>query len=210
MPAFPPNISHTVVYTILDLLLPLFLRYAGTRNEAGLVVLDLLIEQKPQTNEELGLIGEVIGFRYKALGLIRDSEHPDLPIATVLQLTKTANALRRNEAAAQRKLDALRRARLAEQEAAPAAEADPPPPEPVQPPQAGDPAGAPPAAAAAAPARTTGIHARLQTMVGQLTNPGDPAHAADISDGFAALRHDLLGATPHASNSIARPTLQPH
>ncbi|MFO1024674.1 MAG: hypothetical protein U1E70_05770 [Acetobacteraceae bacterium] len=207
MPAFPPNISHTVVYTILDLLLPLFLRYAGTRNEAGLVVLDLLIEQKPQTNEELGLIGEVIGFRYKALGLIRDSEHPDLPIATVLQLTKTANALRRNEAAAQRKLDALRRARLAEQEAAPAAEADPPAPEPVQPPQAAAFA-APPPVAAAPPAAAPSLDGCLQHMVHDGTDDAAHPEGANVNDLLAALRHDMISAAPPGLNGSSRP--QPH
>ncbi|MBS0640761.1 MAG: hypothetical protein JSS43_12855 [Proteobacteria bacterium] len=208
MSVFPANISDTVVCTILDLLLPLFLRYAGTREDACLVVFDLLIEQKPQTNEELGLIAEIIGFRYKALGLIRDSEHPDVPLATVLQLTKTANALRRNEAAAQRKLDALRRSRLAEQSTVQAVEAEPPQAEPVQPAQS-VPAEAPPSAAATPP-RTTGIHTRLQTMVDELTDPGDPAHTADISNDLAALRHDLLGTAPHALNGTASPPHQPY
>ncbi|MBS0642195.1 MAG: hypothetical protein JSS43_20200, partial [Proteobacteria bacterium] len=131
MSAFPPNISPVVICTVLDVLLPLFLRYAGTREAASHVVMDLLIEQAPQTNEELGLAAEIISFRYKALGLIRDSEHPDTPLAAVLQLSKTASALRRNEAAAQRKLDALRRARLAPAPAAPEAQAEPSQPSPA-------------------------------------------------------------------------------
>ncbi|MBS0639655.1 MAG: hypothetical protein JSS43_07270 [Proteobacteria bacterium] len=207
MSAFPANISDTVVCTILDLLLPLFLRYAGTRENACRVVLDLLTEQKPQTNEELGLIAEIIGFRYKALGLIRNSEHPDIPLGAVLQLTKTANALRRNEAAAQRKLDALRRARHAEQEAAPAAEADPPAPEPVQPPQAAAFAGPPPVAAAP-PAAAPSLDGFLQHMVHDGTDDAAHPEGANVNDLLAALRHDMISAAPPGLNGSSRP--QPH
>ncbi|MBS0640503.1 MAG: hypothetical protein JSS43_11565, partial [Proteobacteria bacterium] len=156
---------------------------------------------------ELGLIAEIIGFRYKALGLIRDSEHPDLPIGAVLQLMKTANALRRNEAAAQRKLDALRRARLAEQATAPAAEAEPPPPpppEPVQPPQATAPAEAP-QAAAATPDQSAGIHAFLQHSVHGQIESDDPAQEAEVDDLFLALRHDIISAAPRALNGTGSP-----
>ncbi|MBS0643415.1 MAG: hypothetical protein U1E70_06935 [Acetobacteraceae bacterium] len=186
MSAFPPAISPAVFYTILDLLLPLFLRYAGTREEAADVVMNLLIEQAPQTNEELGLAAEIIGFRYKALGLIRDSEDPDIPLAVGLQLSKTASALRRNEGAAQRKLDALRRARLAADKAASAAVADTSPADPAPPRQRAAPTETPPPPAAPArPARDARIDAFLQHLTEDPAAAGLPPIEA-LADGLAA------------------------
>src|SRR3954468_16615917 len=123
--SIPAHISRVVLDTVLDLLFPLLLTAAGNEARARLAVIRMLGEYHPDTAEELGLAGEIIAFRLKGLGALRDSSRPGPLYASKLDLMKVANTLRRSESAAQRKLDALQRARRAaakQAEAVPAME----------------------------------------------------------------------------------------
>ncbi len=119
MSPLPAAFSRTVLDAVLDLLIPLLLTAAGgdiamARDAA----LELLDDYRPATREELGLAAEIVSFRFKALGALRDSSLPGTSNGAMLDLLKTASALRRNESTAQRKLDALQRARRKEAEQA--------------------------------------------------------------------------------------------
>jgi hypothetical protein len=110
--SIPIHISRVVVNVVLDVLFPLLLIAAGGSHEAARqAAMDMLAEYHPNSAEELGLAGEIIAFRLNALGALRDSSVPGAPLAAMLALLKIAATLRRNETAAQRKLDALQRAR---------------------------------------------------------------------------------------------------
>ena len=102
--------SRTIVETVLDMLVPLLMKGAGgdlsaARDEA----LAMLADYRPQTREELRLVTEIICFGLQALAALREATLPGTPNLVMLDLLKIANVLRRNEATAQRKLDALRR-----------------------------------------------------------------------------------------------------
>ena len=110
----PTHIPRTAIALVLDLLFPLLLTAAGgSQKDAYQAAIDLLADYQPDTAEELGLAAEVIAFRLSALRAARAAAAPDTAESATLTLLKTANALRRSEAAAQRKLDALQRPRRA-------------------------------------------------------------------------------------------------
>src|SRR4051795_13378457 len=110
--SLPTHISRVAINAVLDLLFPLLLTAAGGSQEAATqAALDLLAEYHPNSAEELGLAAEIIAFRYKLLGCLRASTRPGLSPGEVRDLDKMATALRRSESGAQRKLDALQRAR---------------------------------------------------------------------------------------------------
>ena len=156
MPCLTALFPITIIDGVLDLLLPLLLGVAGNSEPlARTLAWKYLENYDPTTCEELFLAAEVISFRHKALAMLHDAALADTP-DSALALTRTANTLRRNEAAAQRKLDALQRARRKAQEAAATAAADelavtPPQPESDPEPPAVTPAAAAGAATPAAP-----------------------------------------------------------
>jgi hypothetical protein len=122
--------SRTILQAVLDLLVPLLLTAAeGNLSDAIEEVLAMLDDFHPATREELFLASEVISFRLNGLGTLRDASAPETPPALAQNLLKLGNALRRSEAAAQRKLDSLQRARRKAQAAEAPAEADAPHPD---------------------------------------------------------------------------------
>ncbi len=102
--------SKTVLYTILEFLIPLLLPRAIDRDDACHAALELLSDHHPATREEVRLAAEIIGFSMQALSALRDAAEPGIPISRVMRLRSSACALRRSEHAAQRQLDALQRA----------------------------------------------------------------------------------------------------
>jgi hypothetical protein len=105
--------SKTVLYTILEFLIPLLLPRALDRDDACHAALELLSDHHPATREEVRLAAEIIAFGMQALSALRDATAPGIPISRVMRLRSSACALRRSEHAAQRQLDALQRAHQA-------------------------------------------------------------------------------------------------
>jgi hypothetical protein len=99
---------------VVEMLAPLLMRAIQDKDAALQTALAMLADYRPVTQEELGLAAEVIAFRLQALGALSDSARPENEGRTKLDLLKAASALRRNETSAQRKLDALQKARRAE------------------------------------------------------------------------------------------------
>lgn len=82
----------------------------------------LLADYGAETEEELRLAADIIGFGFHALDALGQAMAPDLPLKDVLSLRGSAVNLNRQSHRSQRKLDQLRRDRLA---AVPKAEAAP-------------------------------------------------------------------------------------
>src|SRR5690349_17045704 len=113
MSELPAHICRVAIDAVLDLLFPLLLTIAGSREAAIKVAREMLAEYCPESAEELGLAAEIIAFRHKALAAMRDATRAEAAGAPALPLLRVANGLRRSQASAQRKLDALQRARRA-------------------------------------------------------------------------------------------------
>src|SRR4051812_18493287 len=114
MSYLPDHIPAIVVNAVMDLLFPLLMTAArGNAADARQAALEMVAEHRPATREEYRLAGEIIAFSFQALYALRAASMPGIPNGAHLKLLNTANGLRRTEAAAQRKLDALQRARLA-------------------------------------------------------------------------------------------------
>jgi hypothetical protein len=110
MSAILATFSRTAIETFLDMLVPLLLKGAGNdMNAAREEALAMIGDYRPQTREELRLVSEILCFGLQALGALRQATLPGTAPAMMLELLKVGNVLRRNEATAQRKLDALRR-----------------------------------------------------------------------------------------------------
>ncbi|MFO1026991.1 MAG: hypothetical protein U1E70_17600 [Acetobacteraceae bacterium] len=151
--SLPSQICRVAAGTILDFLFPLFLATAGSKEAACDAALKMLTEYHPATAEELGLAGEIIAFRFAAFAVLRDATRAEAAGKPSLPLRRAAGGLRRSEASAQRKLDALQRTRRLPAKipaALPAAAPTPPaPPQPVPPQPAAQAADMPPAPAPA-------------------------------------------------------------
>jgi hypothetical protein len=181
--ALPSHLARITVDRIIDFIVPLLLTTAGSDVEAARqAALQMLVEFAPQTAEELGLAAEVIAFRFEALDMLRESSVPGTSKATVIEMLKVANTLRRSEAGAQRKLDALQRPRRAATKNEPAharaTAAALPPSAPKPPAQTPSPARTP---ALQTPTAKTpmGQTPPLDTMIAQaVAAQSKPAHAA--------------------------------
>jgi hypothetical protein len=106
------NINPAVAYKIIGLLTPLFLCSAGTdvltaRHAAS----QMLAAYNVQTEEELRLAAEIIGFGFGALDALSRSTAHGLSISAILRLRGSANAQHRSANQCQRTLEKLRKER---------------------------------------------------------------------------------------------------
>jgi hypothetical protein len=122
----PSNvIPRALVNTVLAPLVPLLLPGAlGNQQEAHDAALELLMEYRPQSREELRLPGEVVGFGLQVLDPVREAARPGTPSNVALRLRASASGMRRSEQATKRELDVLQHTH---REAAAAARNAPPP-----------------------------------------------------------------------------------
>src|SRR4051812_15299013 len=186
MQTAPGVIPATIVNAVLDLLFPLLIAPAkGNAAVARQAALEAIAEYGPATREEYRLAGEIIAFSLQALSALRAAALPGTPNGAYLRLLNTANGLRRNEAAAQRKFDALKRARLGPVEKAPK-RFDAPHAETMPAPEAAQPMTGPRQAKAAAALPTPG--------------PQPPPQA----EGPTAAQRALAHVTPVAKASVAK------
>jgi hypothetical protein len=120
-------ITPAVLDKVLGTLALLFLASTGgDLTAARHAASRLLACHDVETEEELRLAADIVSFGFHALDALGQSMAPDLPLKEVIRLRGSACSLNRQSHSSQRKLDQLRRDRLA------AAQAEEP--EPVEPP----------------------------------------------------------------------------
>jgi hypothetical protein len=116
--SFPASLSATITPAVLDKILGslalLFLASAGgdlaaARHAAACLLADYQVE----TEEELRLAADIVSFGFHALDALGQAMTPDLPLKEILALRSSAVSLNRQSHRSQRKLDQLRRERLA-------------------------------------------------------------------------------------------------
>jgi hypothetical protein len=128
----PATIPQVIVDTILNPLALLFFAAAGNLTAARHAADQMLAAYNVQSEDELILAAEIIGFRLHALDALSQAADPDMSLNHVLRLRGSAVSLSREAHKSQRKLDQLQRARTKPQPA----EAAPEPPKPEIQPQA--------------------------------------------------------------------------
>ena len=104
--------SAAILDPILGRLALLFLSgaagdLAAARNAAA----QMLAAYHPQTEDELRLAAEIVGFSFHALEALGQAAGPDMPLTRVLRLRGSAVSLSRESHKAQRRLDHLQKAR---------------------------------------------------------------------------------------------------
>jgi hypothetical protein len=122
--SLPTTISKIVQDTILNPLALLFFATAGDLTAARHAAEQMLAAYNIQSEDELILAAEIIGFRLHALDALGQAADPELPLNKTLRLRGSAVSLSREAHKSQRKLDQLQRARTKPQPA----EAAPEPP----------------------------------------------------------------------------------
>ncbi|MEA2773701.1 MAG: hypothetical protein QOD93_6663 [Acetobacteraceae bacterium] len=110
----PTAITPAILDTILGHLAPHFLASANgdlpaARHASG----HMLAAYNAETEEELRLAAEIVSFSFHALEALSEAAGPDLSFNKKLRLRGSAVSLSRESHKSQRKLDQLRRARLA-------------------------------------------------------------------------------------------------
>jgi len=169
----PASVVNLVIGFLLPLLLP---TVGGDREAARLLALDLLASYNPQGPRELNLAGEAIAHSLKAFAMLVRSAESDIAAETLENSLKWACSLSRSSHQAQRRLEALQRARHQALKAGAKARAAATvlatnagaPPEPIaSPPEPS----APPPDAAPAPMTT------VRKAAGPVTSPPDLAQA---------------------------------
>jgi len=103
--------SAAILDTILGRLALLFLSgaagdLAAARNAAA----QMLAAYHPQTEDELRLAAEIVGFSFHALEALGQAACPDMPLTRILRLRGGAVSLSRESHKAQRRLDQLQKA----------------------------------------------------------------------------------------------------
>jgi hypothetical protein len=121
--------STAILETILIRLAALFLTGAGGDSIAARqAALQMLGAYRPETEDELRLAANIIGFGLHALEALGQASTPDLSLTRILRLRGSAVSLSREAAKAQRSLDQLQKARRQDMQAqpiqAPPAQAD--------------------------------------------------------------------------------------
>jgi hypothetical protein len=120
--------SAAILDTILERLALLFLiGAAGDLVKAREAARQMLFAYHPETDDELLLAAELVGFSFHALEALSQAMTPDMPLTRVLRLRGSAVSLSRESHKAQRRLDRLQQAR---REGIPA-EPTPPRPQPA-------------------------------------------------------------------------------
>ena len=110
--SFPITIAPAILEKIIGLLVPLFLtETGGDLLAAQHAARCLLADYDVETEEELRLAAEIIGFGFGALEFLSQSMAPGLTMNAVLRLRGSANAQHRSANQCQRTLDKLRKDR---------------------------------------------------------------------------------------------------
>jgi hypothetical protein len=116
-----------ILHTLLAHLAGLFLAGAGGNREAAeQAAASLLAAYHPETQDELRLAAQVVGFSFHALEALTQTATPDMPLNRILRLRGSAVSLSRESHKAQRRLDERQKSRR---------EGTEPPAEPPQPAQ---------------------------------------------------------------------------
>jgi hypothetical protein len=126
--SFAANILETAVNLVVLSLLPLLLPVVGGDTDAArAAVLELLVDHRPRTAQELILAGQAVGHAIKGLQMLAQSAEPGIADDKRDSALKWACSLTRSGHQAQRKLEALRRPRrmVPRGEAVPEEVADP-------------------------------------------------------------------------------------
>jgi hypothetical protein len=122
-----PNLPAAILDTILARLALLFLSGAADNTDAARhVAIRMLTEYQPETEDELRLAAQIVGFGFHALAALGQATATDMPLNRVLRLRGSAVSLSRESHKAQRRLDQIQNARRTQPDAAP----QPAPPEP--------------------------------------------------------------------------------
>jgi hypothetical protein len=118
-------LSTAIMDIVIARLLVLFLTCGNDDvEEARQIVRKMLADHNPQTEEELCLAGEIIGFGFQALEALSRAADPARPLKEVLQLQGRAISMSRESHRNQHKLDQLQRARHVRAEEEPVAAED--------------------------------------------------------------------------------------
>jgi hypothetical protein len=116
-----------ILQTLLAHFAGLFLAGAGGNREAAeQAAAGLLAAYQPESQDELRLAAQVVGFSFHALEALTQTATPDMPLNRILRLRGSAVSLSRESHKAQRRLDERQKSRR---------EGTEPPAEPPQPPQ---------------------------------------------------------------------------
>jgi hypothetical protein len=106
------SLPVAVLDTILGRLDILFLTgAAGDLNSARHAARQMLSSYLPETEDELRLAAEIVGFSFHALEALGQAAGPDMPLTRILRLRGSAVSLSRESHKAQRRLDQLQNAR---------------------------------------------------------------------------------------------------
>ena len=110
--SLPASIDPAVLDTILSHLACLFVSVADA-TAARHAASQMLAAYDVETEQELGLAGDIISFGLHALQALSQAADPDLSLAKILRLRGSAVSLSRESHKSRRKLDQLQRARRA-------------------------------------------------------------------------------------------------
>jgi hypothetical protein len=103
--------AAAVLETVLTRLAALFLTgAAGDITAAGQVAAQMLAASHPQTEDELRLAANIVGFSFHALETLSQAAAPDIPLTKILRLRGGAISLSRESFKAQRRRDQLQKA----------------------------------------------------------------------------------------------------
>jgi hypothetical protein len=106
------TLPSAVVETVLTHLAALFLTgAAGDITAARQAAAQMLAAYDPQTEDELRLAANIVGFSLHALEALGQAATPDMPLTKILRLRGGAVSLSRESHKAQRRLDQLQKAR---------------------------------------------------------------------------------------------------
>jgi hypothetical protein len=106
------TLPSAVVETVLTHLAKLFLiGAAGDITAARQAAAQMLAAYDPQTEDELRLAANIVGFSFHALEALGQAATPDMPLTKILRLRGSAVSLSRESHKAQRRLDQLQKVR---------------------------------------------------------------------------------------------------
>jgi hypothetical protein len=108
------TIPAAILETVLTRLAALFLAgAAGDMDAAREAASQMLAAYDPQTQDELNLAANIVGFSFQALEALSQAATPGMPLTRTLRLRSGAVSLSRESHKAQRRLDKLQAARRA-------------------------------------------------------------------------------------------------
>jgi hypothetical protein len=101
-----------ILQTLLGHLAGLFLTGAGGNQEAAeQAAASLLAAYQPETQDELRLAAQIVGFSFHALEALTQTATPEMPLNRILRLRGSAVSLSRESHKAQRRLDERQKSR---------------------------------------------------------------------------------------------------